>query len=410
MSILETAEKILQQPVCDSCLGRQFGQLLSGYSNAERGKFLRTAAAMKLDSGERTECDISNFSEYKFRFNKDLAGKHFVKRTCSVCNSFFENIDKFAGKVAKKLSKYDFNTFIVGTQLSADLLRREEELWERVGIDFCESLRAEINREVGKRLELLLSKKADLKGPDITVLLNLENNRVKLQVNPLYVFGYYQKLVRGIPQCKWGTPRKYKTSVEQIIGKPLLKSTGGADHKLHGAGREDINARCLAWRPFVMEIEKPQKRMIDLKKIVKEIIGKKIKVKGLSISNLETVRKIKAAKPDKTYRVLVKLNKPVEKKELKRLKSLVSIINQRTPQRVLHRRADLLRRREVLSVKWKQKDKKTLELTIKGSAGLYIKELISGDDGRTRPSVAEALGRKAVCKELDIIGIGKIKI
>ncbi len=410
MSILETAEKILQQPVCNHCLGRQFGQLLSGYSNKERGKTIRILIAMAMDSGEKMQCDMNNFFGYKFRFNKDLVGKSQEKKKCSVCNEFFDNIDKFAEKIAKKLSKYDFNTFLVGTQLSADLLRREEELWESAGIDFCESLRAEINREVGKRLELLLSKKADPKGPDITVLLNLENNRVKLQVNPLYVFGYYQKLVRGIPQCKWGTPRKYKTSVEQIIGKPLLAASSGADHKLHGAGREDINARCLAWRPFVMEIEKPQKRMIDLKKIEKQISGKKIKVKGLSISNLETVRKIKVAKPDKTYRVLVKLNKPVGKKELKRLKSLVGVINQRTPQRVLHRRADMLRKREVLSASWKQKDKKTLELTIKGSAGLYIKELISGDEGRTRPSVAEALGCKAVCKELDVIGIGKIKI
>jgi len=104
------------------------------------------------------------------------------------------------------------------------------------------------------------------------------------------------------------------------------------------------------------------------------------------------------------------LNRPIKKNELKKLKSLVGIINQRTPQRVLHRRADLMRRREVKAIKWKQINSKTIELTIKASAGLYIKELISGDDGRTRPSVAEALGHKAVCKELDVIGIERIKL
>lgn len=408
MDMIDIVKKIFKEPVCNSCAGRQFAQLLSGYSNAERGKVLRTALAMKIDSGEKTECDMNNFFEYKFRFNKDLAGKQLKKQECSVCNGFFENIDKFASRVAKRLEKYEFNTFLIGTQLSHELLNREEEMWEKIGIDFCEPLRAEINREIGKRIESILHKKAELKNPDIAVLLDLENNRIKLQVNPLYIFGYYQKLVRGIPQCRWGTPRKYKTSVEQIIGKPLLAATKGKDHKLHGAGREDISARCLAWRPFVIEIEKPLRRRVDLKKIERKVSGS-IRVKGLRLSDSYTVKKIKEAKPDKTYKVVVKLNKPVEKAKLKKLKSLVGIINQRTPQRVLHRRSDLLRKREVKAVKWRQINKKIIELTIKASAGLYVKELVSGDNGRTKPSVAELLGCETVCKDLDVVGIGKIK-
>ncbi|RLI48252.1 MAG: hypothetical protein DRO73_09860, partial [Candidatus Thorarchaeota archaeon] len=37
--------------------------------------------------------------------------------------------------------------------------------------------------------------------------------------------------------------------------------------------------------------------------------------------------------------------------------------------------------------------------------GTYIKELISGDDGRTTPSVAELIGIPAVCVELNVVGI-----
>jgi tRNA pseudouridine synthase 10 len=42
-----------------------------------------------------------------------------------------------------------------------------------------------------------------------------------------------------------------------------------------------------------------------------------------------------------------------------------------------------------------------------GDSGLYIKELISGDGGRTRPSLAESLGVDAVVEELDVINVGE---
>lgn len=401
--MIERVKKILQQPVCDHCLGRQFSQLLSGYSNDERGRMLRTLIAMKLDSGEKLECDPNNFFGYKFRLNKEIKSK---KQKCSVCNNFFEKIDRFVERIEKQLKKYEFKSFLIGTKVSSELLNREEELWERIGIDFCEPIKAEINREIGKRLEKRLKKRADFGNPDITILLDLQNNRIKLQINPLYIFGYYQKLVRGIPQCKWV---HYRTSVEQIIGKPILKLTNGKSHKFHGAGREDVSARCLAWRAFVIEIESPKRRNVDLREIQKMINrSKKVKVKGLRISDLETVRKIKQARPDKTYRIVVKIGKALEKKDLKVLKKLIGTIKQRTPQRVLHRRGDLLRKREVKALTVKQINSRTLELKIKASAGLYIKELVSGDEGRTKPSVAELLGCKATCKELDVIGIEKI--
>jgi tRNA pseudouridine synthase 10 len=76
---------------------------------------------------------------------------------------------------------------------------------------------------------------------------------------------------------------------------------------------------------------------------------------------------------------------------------------------VLHRRADLERKREVKEIRWKFINPKTIELKIKCSAGLYVKELVSGDEGRTKPSVAEILGVPAKVKELDVIKIDKVE-
>lgn len=408
--LIGIAAKVLERNCCDHCLGRQFSQLLSGHTNEGRGRFLRATIAAEIDAGKAFEkINVNNFAGFAFRQNKEFGKLPKERKTCEVCNGLFDSLDKLAVKVSKKLSGIDFDTFLIGTKPSRDLLEREEALWTVAGIDYCEPLRAELNREVGKRVEKLVGKKVDLKKPDIAVILDLGNDKIQININPLFIFGYYKKLKRGFPQCRWGTPGHYKTSVEEEIGRPLLKLTGAKDHKFHGAGREDIDALCLDWRAFVIEAEKPKNRRIDLKKLEKMVAkGRKVLVHNLKVTDMKTVRKIKAARPEKTYRALVVLEKPVKPAQLGKLKSLIGDIRQQTPERVLHRRADLSRKREVLAISWKRRGPRKLELTIRGSAGLYIKELVSGDGGRTKPSVSEVLGVPAKVKELDVIRIGSV--
>ena len=166
----------------------------------------------------------------------------------------------------------------------------------------------------------------------------------------------------------------------------------------------------MDWRPFVIEIEEPVKRKINLRKIEKQINkSKKVKVKILRFCDKNVVRRVKTERGDKTYRVTVKLFKPVKRKDLKKLNKLKGIISQRTPTRVAHRRADLVRKRAVKDIKYKYVNSKIIELKITGTAGLYIKELVSGNEGRTKPSVAEVLGVKATPKNLDVVSIQRPK-
>ncbi len=272
-----------------------------------------------------------------------------------------------------------------------------------MGIDYCEPLKAEINREIGKLAEKAAKARFNRKTPDVNIILNFDSNKINIQSNPLFLYGEYQKLKRGIPQTKWPSG-KYKTSVEQIIAKPFMAITRGRNHKLHGLGREDIDARCLAWRPFVLEIIEPRKRQLEMKRLMKKI-EKSVRVRKMRLSSIEEVRKIKEARIDKTYRATVKCNNPISKNELAVIKSITGEIRQRTPQRVIHRRADKMRKRRVKSIKLKYLGKKTFMLEVRSEAGLYIKELISGDNGRTRPSISELLKNDCTCKELDVINI-----
>ena len=141
-------EKIIElfkeEYICDNCLGRTIGNLLSGLSNKERGKILRHYIAFLVDSGEKIDIDLSNFYGIKFR-NVKLDIKKPEK--CKVCKNFFlEKIDETAKNIVKKLKGINSNTFLIGSVPSDDLLKTEEKIFETIGTDFVESIKSEINR------------------------------------------------------------------------------------------------------------------------------------------------------------------------------------------------------------------------------------------------------------------------
>jgi len=374
--ILETARAALKHGnLCDHCLGRQFARVSTGMTNDERGRIVRSFLSVPEKSGK-----------------------------CPVCGNIFAKLPEYADNATSLLKKLEYSTFLVGTKLSSGLISEEESLWEDIGIEYCESIKSELNRELGKLIYDRVKKDHDLGNPDVVVILNLDKERIELEIRPLFVRGEYMKLVRGIPQTKWD---KYEETVEGIIAAPFMKATGGDSHSLHASGREDIDARCLDGRPFVLEIGNPKKRGIDLESMAASINKtKKVRVLNLSFTARREVAKVKGMRPDKSYRALVEFSRPVTNIEkLGKLKG--AVVEQRTPNRVAHRRADKVRKRKVLDLSWKRINNKNFELLIKGEAGLYIKELVSGDDGRSVPSVASLLGIEAKVTELDVTKIWK---
>ncbi|HDI10128.1 MAG TPA: tRNA pseudouridine(54/55) synthase Pus10, partial [Euryarchaeota archaeon] len=194
-----------------------------------------------------------------------------------------------------------------------------------------------------------------------------------------------------------------------LIGKPALEMTKGKEVKLHGAGREDIDVRTLgSGRPFILEIKKPKLRKINLGELEKRINSEskgKVEVLGLRFSSKSEVKKIKEKRGRKRYRVVFKLDREIKEEDLEKLENLKGRILQRTPTRVLHRRADKFREREVYEIVIKEVKGNVGEAEIYCEGGLYVKELVSGDNGRTTPSFTEVLGSKAECLELDVLDI-----
>ena len=393
--------KITGGEICDNCLGRTFSKLLKGADNKHRGHQIKKILV------------------------KDGYNTH-KSDSCYLCQGLCKKMDKkFIEEIIQKIksSGIEFSTFLVGSRVSKEIIEKEENMHEKLGLD-VENIKKELNREIGKRISLELEKEVDFDNPDIIVLVNFLNNDIKLQINPLFIEGRYRKLIRGIPQTKWPcrkcrgkgceycnyTGKMYNESVEELIETETLKISKGSSSKFHGAGREDIDVKMLGnGRPFVIEIKEPLIRKIDLEdlrtRINKGAYGK------VEVLDLKFVRKnrrsiIKSSSKDtyKVYLARVVLDEAVESEDLEILKSL-KVIHQRTPIRVSHRRADKVRIRNIKHLKYKLISPKEIELVIECQGGLYIKELISGDENRTKPSVSQLLEKNAKCKKLDVLEV-----
>jgi tRNA pseudouridine synthase 10 len=207
----------------------------------------------------------------------------------------------------------------------------------------------------------------------------------------------------------------YQDSVEELIGRPAMElfSAGGA--VLHGAGREDIDALMIgSGRPFVMEIVGPLRRRVDLQALQETInrsAAGRVEVSLERWTRRGEVETIKSDKGHKRYRILVEIQDPLSLPELQSaLEALKGVtIYQRTPQRVAHRRADKIRERHATEITYLGNEPDGYVIEVTGEAGLYIKELISGDNGRTRPSLAEILGRPARVSRLDVVQVERTR-
>ena len=391
---------ISQGNLCDHCLGRKFSKIVEGPDNKHRGEYVR---------------QILNET------NNVL-----TTDSCYICDNIFDNVEN--GLIDKIISKIneesiEFSTFLVGCRVSPEILDKEEKIRESLELD-VENIKKEINREIGKKLYSVLGKEVEFENPNIVIMVDFVNDAIDIQINPLFIEGRYRKLVRGIPQTKWpcrkcrgkGCPscdftgKQYKETVEELISPEAVELARGSDSKFHGAGREDIDVKMLGnGRPFVLEIKEPKIRDLDLKILeekINEFAGGKVEVLNLKFVERDRKGTIKCSSTDtyKVYKAIVELEDDIECDKLNLLGSM-KIINQRTPIRVSHRRADKIRTREVRKITTKSIDSRKFEMIVECEGGLYIKELISGDEGRSNPSVSDILGVEACCIQLDVLEV-----
>ncbi len=396
--------------LCDHCLGRQFAQLGHGLENYERGYIVRNT------SGDLSEED---FTRENIPEDLDAGG------SCEYCTGVFEELDDLEQTLVKSLDRHEYSTFLIGIRPSAEMKNREEDLQDRFGVEFTEPIKTELSRLLGKRLEARTGKTVDFERPDVNPVLDLTEGRktVELQVNSLLIYGQYNKYSREIPQtvwhcrncrgsgceqCDW-TGKNYQTSIQEIIQEPFMKATQAIEAAFHGGGREDVDAKCLGKREFILELKEPLERHLDVQELENKVNSStdKVEVYNMREAGKDEIERVKQSRTEKTYRAIVETGEKVQISENPDFTMLETELEQRTPNRVSHRRADKIRRRKVKRINLRQVDNRKLDVRIRAEAGTYIKEFISGDEGRTQPNLASELGTEAECVELDVLWVEK---
>jgi len=319
--------------------------------------------------------------------------------------------EHIADQIAAALKGIEFSTILIGCHFGR---KTEEE-----------------NLELLHNFRILTAKKAiekigcdaDFENPEVNILIDFNQNLIDFHIFPVYFSGRYNKFARNIAQTKHycrfckgrgcrechQTGKTTQDSVEELIAESALPEFSADAGIMHGAGREDVDVLMLGTgRTFVFEVKNPKKRKIDLKKLQNSINSKfknKIAVSNLEFCGRELVAKIKSLPHHKIYLAKIECS---AKPDLKLLKNKLGIkfdIEQRTPERVEKRRADMVRKKDAIILEIKSLLDKELELKINASDGLYIKEFVSGDNKRTNPSISGLLGIDCICSQLDVLEI-----
>jgi len=255
-------------------------------------------------------------------------------------------------------------------------------------------------------------------GSSLTEHLGRVDGRgaVHLQIGreSLYIRGRYQKLSRTVPQSAWfiDGERKGTSSVEELITIPIAKLFGATDCKFHAEGREDIDVRMLgAGRTFAVEVQNARRAsptMQESTEAVNIAAGGDIVVSRLARCPASAMAALQrdAEKHRKTYVCVCWSQRPLAREDVERLNAKGPFeVEQKTPVRVLHRRGPAVRPKTVFWLDAVLLNAHYLKLRLSTEAGMYIKEFVHSDLGRTRPSLRSLLGGHVEILQLDVEGL-----
>ena len=307
---------------CNHCLGRVGGKKRFGQSDLESGIEIRNSVI----EGDST-----------------MAQAREVEPLCPFCENLFEEAPLLAQLIKEAVGERECFRLQLGARIPKDQTEAEDHLRKRFGAGGSAPLKSSLVEEVARQLkEIDFGVKLVIDKPEILTLIDVLTLTVELDIRSHYVYGRYRKLARGIPQTKWpcrsckgrGCPKcnqtglQYQSSVQGLIGDPLLEIFGSKEHAFHGMGREDIDVRCLGrGRPFVIEMKRPMKREVDsemIMKLINEAAGGQLEVSDMRPSNRSEVVRVKDTPAEKSYTILYRIE-PLTQTELDVLTQVLEV-------------------------------------------------------------------------------------
>ena len=135
-------------PFCLSCLGRAFGLIGFGLDNRERG--------------------IEILNQLELQVNDQLENKLLCHSSeCKICDGLISEISNFIDISSDSISQFSVETFKIGNVVDKEILERECAFQSIFGEGIGESLKLQLNREIGIGVFNTLKIEALMNNPDI---------------------------------------------------------------------------------------------------------------------------------------------------------------------------------------------------------------------------------------------------
>ena len=292
---------------------------------------------------------------------------------CPLCENLFEDVDNIVERIVQQTGELDHGSLQIGVHVPKDLIQAEDQIRTKHGATGSRPLKAAFSESVQTGVVARMDGVEFVKErPDLMILIDCLTLRVDVDIRPVFIYGRYRKLDRGIPQTRWpcracrgraegceaceGSGLQYPDSVQDLIGEPFRLALSANYTSFHGMGREDIDVRCLGrGRPFVLEVKRPKIRRTELEELMQTVNTNgagKIEISDLRWSNRSEVSRVKETRADKSYTIRFSVEEPPEESAIiESISNLSGVtLEQQTPKRVSHRRADRKRKRKVVSI------------------------------------------------------------
>ncbi len=323
-----------------------------------------------------------------------------------------EAIKPISETIYSMLSGFSISSFVLGCSFPINLSDDEVSM-----------LKHEFQFKLASAVEKNLSVPFDGELPDAEIIVDFNSSIVSIFIRSVYIEAKYNKFSREIAQtifsCQKCRGRGCKEcsfkgvssieSVQELVAEQAMIFFQASGNKFHGQGREDVDVKMLgSGRSFVLELIEPKKRVVDvseLEKAINSFADGKVTVSSIVISSKQRIAELKESKARKLYLATVTCSSPPNHEVINSLLGKKIEIKQRTPNRVSKRRSDLVRERNCTITSVNILSSSVFQIELDAEAGLYIKEFISGDKGRSNPSISLLINADCVCSELDVLKI-----
>ncbi|HWQ17571.1 MAG TPA: tRNA pseudouridine(54/55) synthase Pus10 [Sulfolobales archaeon] len=417
--ILRLSREILARyPLCDRCFGRLFANLGRGLSNLERGRAIKLTLAMGYHDEASRDPEKLRDELYSISRNAGEPFQSLYKyiygaeppsvMPCYICGGRIESlISEWVKKAGDSIKNLGASRFILGIRPPKGFVEAEEEIARVFSLQYWETVRSELKREIGKSVATTYGLSPDFDDPEIILILDLERGSVEAIMPPLILSTRLVKLVRGFsvkrrPRGGGSLEDIARTNIKDLgrdvdIKIPIRDTSR---YRILGGGCESI-----------IEIRSPEPGKRDLRNLAKILnrTSSTYRVEILGKGSRRIAEELPAKVKRIWYRAHIYIEKEVDSKFIESLAPRrITNIEQKTPSRILragYRGIEKVIKGDMGIEKILRISDKTLEILFTLPPNIYAEEAITGDGGRTSPSISSLLGVDVIPLEVDVINI-----